>query len=157
MYLRKAPWFRVKVKFLKRILVFYFNMEPRLKCIFRVLQCSAVGPVLSCGGLPFVWRWSTVRSAVVCGGLRFLDLPLESIKGHCPGLYTSYKKLSPIFCDVGRHLTATCRLVKFVFSFLLQDGAGSRLHFLHSFNSGCNYQSTVETMQFVELSVSTSL
>jgi len=31
---------------------------------------------------------------------------------------------------------AAFRLVKIVFSRLLQDGAGSRLHFLHSFNSG---------------------
>jgi len=35
-------------------------------------------------------------------------------------------------------------LVKFVFSRLLQDGAGSRLHFLHSFNSGCYHHSAME-------------
>jgi len=39
---------------------------------------------------------------------------------------------------------AACHLVKIVFSHLLQDGAGSRLHFLHSFNSGCYHQSTME-------------
>jgi len=38
---------------------------------------------------------------------------------------------------------AECRLVKFVFT-LLQDGAGSRLHFLHSFNSGCYHHSRIE-------------
>jgi len=32
---------------------------------------------------------------------------------------------------------------QFVFT-LLQDGAGSRLHFLHSFNSGCYHHSTTE-------------
>jgi len=45
-------------------------MEPRLKwnkIIFRVLQCSAVRPVLSCADLRFVRRCSAVRSAVVCG------------------------------------------------------------------------------------------
>jgi len=41
---------------------------------------------------------------------------------------------------------------------LLQDGAGSRLHFLHSFNSGCYHRSTMEIiLQFVWLSVSISL
>jgi len=43
--------------------MFCFNTEPRLKCskiIFRVLQCSAVCPVL------ILW-WSAVRPAVVCG------------------------------------------------------------------------------------------
>ena len=34
------------------------------KIIFCVLQCSAVLPMLSCGGLRFVRRWSAVRSAV---------------------------------------------------------------------------------------------
>jgi len=38
---------------------------------------------------------------------------------------------------------AACRLVKFVFTWL-QDGAGSRLHFLHSFNSGCYHHSAME-------------
>jgi len=36
------------------------------------------------------------------------------------------------------------RLVKIVFSRLLQHGAGSRLHFLHSFNSGCYHDSSME-------------
>jgi len=39
---------------------------------------------------------------------------------------------------------AACRLAKFVFSRLLQDGAGNRLHFTHSFNSGCYHHSTME-------------
>jgi len=80
-----VPWFHVKVKLFWRILVFCFNMEPRLKwnkIIFRILQCSAVRPVLSCGGQRFVRQWSAVCSLVVCGGLRFSDLP--SFKGHFP-------------------------------------------------------------------------
>ena len=32
-----------------------------------------------------------------------------------------------------------------VFAFVAIDGAGSRLHFLHSFNSGCYHHSTMET------------
>ena len=50
------PWFHVKVKLFWRILVFYFNMEPRVKwnkIIFRVLRC-----VLRC-----ILQWY----AVVCG------------------------------------------------------------------------------------------
>jgi len=39
---------------------------------------------------------------------------------------------------------AACRLVKIVFSRLLHDGAGSRLHFLNSFNLGCYHRSTME-------------
>jgi len=53
---------------------------------------------------------------------------------------------------------AACRLIKFVFSRLLQDGAGSRLHFLHSFNSGFYHHSPMEIiLQCVRLSVSISL
>jgi len=37
----------------------------------RPAVCSAVRPVLSCGGLRFVRWWSAVRSAVVCGSLRW--------------------------------------------------------------------------------------
>jgi len=39
---------------------------------------------------------------------------------------------------------AACRLVKIVFSRLLQYRAGNRLHFLHAFSSGCRRHSTME-------------
>jgi len=39
---------------------------------------------------------------------------------------------------------AVCHLVKIVFSRLLHDGVGSRLHFLNSFNLGCYRHSTME-------------
>jgi len=45
-------------------------------------------------------------------------------------------------------VTAACRLVKFVFSLVLQSGAGSRLHFLHSFDSGCYHYSSLEIVIF---------
>jgi len=48
-------------------------MEPRLKwnkIIFCVLQCSAVRPALSCGGLRFVRRWSAVFRPTLVGNAR---------------------------------------------------------------------------------------
>jgi len=43
---------------------------------------------------------------------------------------------------------AVCRLVKFLLSRLLQDSAGSRLHFLHSFSSGCYHHTTTISWPF---------
>ena len=62
-YSRKAPWFHVKVKLFWRILVFYFNIEPRLKwnkIIFRVLQC-VLRCVLCCPWWSAVFRHTRTR------------------------------------------------------------------------------------------------
>jgi len=45
-----------------------------------------------------------------------------------------------------------------VFLLLLQDGAGSRLHLLHSFDSGCYHHNATEIMlQFMRLSITLNI
>jgi len=54
--------------------------------------------------------------------------------------YSTYNSHYKVFVNLQlltwtlSEVKAACCLVKFVLSRLLQDGAGSRLHFLHSFN-----------------------
>ena len=98
-------------------------MEPRLKLnkiIFRGLQCSAVRPVLSCGGLRFVRRWSAVWSAVVCGGLQWSAVfRPTNFQSPCDTSAIQLEALRPIYIGNKCSAAAECPVRQFTLSRLL--------------------------------------
>ena len=76
-----------------------------------------------------------------------LAAEIVSLVWYTPGNFNGFRVLAALLQCRAVTLSkvkVACRLVKIVFSRLLQDGAGSHLHFPHSFNSGCYCHSTMK-------------